>query len=216
MAEGRRPIATRSAGWARWTAQRLDGLGLTPNTISLASIGFAALSGVAAWTGWWLLAALAIQLRLLCNLFDGMVAVEGGKAGPAGGVYNELPDRVADSLTLIGLGYGTGWPQLGVWCALGAAITAYVRVLGASLGTPHYFFGPMAKQHRMALCTLALLLAACGWTWLLPPVLGVILLGTLLTSALRVRAICAHLEAGAEAAAESARSFVSSEETSSS
>ena len=193
MTQGRRPIATRSATWARWVARQLDSLGMTPNSISIASIGFAAISGAAAWTGLWLLAAAGIQLRLLCNLFDGMVAVEGGKASPTGGVYNELPDRVADSLTLIGIGYGAGWPQLGLWCALGAAVTAYVRVLGASLGAPHYFFGPMAKQHRMALCTAALIVAY--WqSWVLVPTLAVILAGTLVTSALRARAICAHLE----------------------
>lgn len=203
MEEGRRPIATRSAGWARWTAQQLDRMGLTPNAISIASIGFAALSGLTAWFGLWLVAALAIQLRLLCNLFDGMVAVEGGKAGPTGGVYNELPDRVADSLTLIGIGYGVGWPQLGLWCALGAALTAYVRVLGASLGAPHFFFGPMAKQHRMALCTLALLLAYWAWSWVLVPTLAVIFAGTLLTSALRARAICRHLEESAAVGAAS-------------
>jgi phosphatidylglycerophosphate synthase len=193
MTQGRRPIATRSATWARWVARQLDSLGMTPNSISIASIGFAAISGAAAWTGLWLLAAAGIQLRLLCNLFDGMVAVEGGKASPTGGVYNELPDRVADSLTLIGIGYGAGWPQLGLWCALGAAVTAYVRVLGASLGAPHYFFGPMAKQHRMALCTAALIVAY--WqSWVLVPTLTVILAGTLVTSGLRARAICAHLE----------------------
>ena len=193
MSDGRRPIATRSAGWARKTAQRLDRWGMTPNSISVASIGFAALSGVAAWNGLWLVAALAIQLRLLCNLFDGMVAVEGGKATPTGGVYNELPDRIADSLTLIGIGYGAGWPQLGLWCALGAAVTAYVRVLGASLGAPHYFFGPMAKQHRMAISTAALLVSI-RFPCVLAPTLWVIFLGTLITSAARTRAICRHLE----------------------
>jgi phosphatidylglycerophosphate synthase len=192
-AQGRRPIATRSAGWARWVARQLDGLGITPNAISVASIVFAAISAVAAWSGLWLVAAAGIQLRLLCNLFDGMVAVEGGKAGPTGGVYNELPDRLADSLTLIGIGYAIGWPQLGLWSSLGAAMTAYVRVLGASLGTPHFFFGPMAKQHRMALCTLALVVSHLWSPRLLAPALGVIAVGTFLTSMLRARAICNHL-----------------------
>ncbi len=165
------------------------------------SVGFAAISGAAAWAGLWLVAAAAIQLRLLCNLFDGMVAVEGGKATPTGGVFNELPDRAADSLTLIGLGYACGWPQLGLWCALGAAVTAYIRVLGASLGTPHYFFGPMAKQHRMALCTGALLLAY--WRpWVLVPTLALILVGTAITCLARTRVICRELEKTAREAAK--------------
>ena len=45
-----------------------------------------------------LLAALCIQLRLVCNLLDGMVAVEHGKGSPSGPIWNELPDRFADVL----------------------------------------------------------------------------------------------------------------------
>ena len=52
-----------------------------------------------------LAAAACIQLRLLCNLFDGMVAVEGGFKTKSGEIYNELPDRVADVLILAGAGY---------------------------------------------------------------------------------------------------------------
>ena len=96
------------------------------------------------------------------------------------------------------MGYGCGWPQLGLWCALGAAITAYVRVLGASLGTPHFFFGPMAKQHRMGLATLSLLVSI-HWAGILPWTLGVMLVGTLLTSALRAKAIVTHLETASSA-----------------
>ena len=191
--EGRRPIASRDSGWARWFARKLDQSGVSPNSISIASIGFALLSGLAAWQGFWLLSAVGIQLRLLCNLFDGMVAVEGGKATPTGGVFNELPDRLADSFTLVGIGYGVGAPQLGLCCALGACLTAYVRVLGASLGAPHFFFGPMAKQHRMAVSTVALLLAI-RLPWVLVPALAVILAGTVWTSAARTRAICRYLE----------------------
>jgi len=36
-----------------------------------------------------------------------------------------------------------------------AILTAYVRVLGVSVGTPQYYLGPMAKQHRMAALTAA-------------------------------------------------------------
>ena len=62
------------------------------------------------WIGF-VLAAVCVQLRLLCNLLDGMVAIEGGKQSPTGMLYNEFPDRVADSLFLVALGYaaGCGW-----------------------------------------------------------------------------------------------------------
>ena len=82
--------------------------------ISLLSLVFGCLAGTAlvgagAVEHWpravLFLAAACIQLRLLCNLFDGMVAVEGGFKTKSGEIYNELPDRVADVLILAGAGY---------------------------------------------------------------------------------------------------------------
>ena len=35
-----------------------------------------------------IIAAVAIPLRLLCNLFDGMLAVEGGLKSPTWPLYN--------------------------------------------------------------------------------------------------------------------------------
>src|SRR5579862_8808000 len=113
----RRPIAARGSGWARRLAAALARSAVTPNQISVASVGFAA-AGAALlvcrpnWAGL-LFAAVCIQLRLVCNLIDGMVAVEGGKQSALGKVYNEFPDRIADSLLLVALGYACGWPWLG-------------------------------------------------------------------------------------------------------
>lgn len=78
-----------------------------------------------------------------------MVAVEGGKGTPTGVPYDELPDRVADSLFLVALGYAAALPWLGWLGALLAALTACIRALGGALGQPQDFRGPMAKPHRM-------------------------------------------------------------------
>lgn len=115
----------------------------------------------------WLGALLCIQLRLLCNLMDGMVAVECGKGSPSGVLFNDVPDRVADVLIFVGAGYsGAGEPgvvklcgvPMGWCCAVVAVWTAYLRVLGASLNGQHDFGGPMAKQHRMAVLSGGILL----------------------------------------------------------
>jgi phosphatidylglycerophosphate synthase len=147
------------------TAKSLALFGITPNQISVASVLFAAAGAASLLAGGWYLlgAAACIQLRLLCNLFDGMVAVEYGKATPLGAIYNEFPDRIADSLLLVAAGYAVAMPSLGWLAALAAALTAYIRVFGASFGLGHDFSGPMAKQHRMAALTLA-----CVATPLLP------------------------------------------------
>src|SRR5664279_3929418 len=94
----RRPVKTRNANWAAWLAQSLADAGVRPNRISLASIAAAAVAAACLLTGCYLTAALFIQLRLLCNLLDGMVAIEGGRRSAVGELYNDLPDRLSDAL----------------------------------------------------------------------------------------------------------------------
>jgi phosphatidylglycerophosphate synthase len=112
-----------------------------------------------------LLAAAFCQLRLLCNLFDGMVAVEGGKGAADGPFWNEFPDRIADILILAGVGFAIGSPGLGWAAASFAVLTAYVRELGHATGNPSDFSGPMAKQHRMASVTTAALVSIFEPLW---------------------------------------------------
>ena len=108
----------------------------------------------------WIAAAACIQLRLLCNLMDGMVAIEGNRASAVGVLYNEFPDRVADSMLLVALGYAAEMGWLGWLCALLAALTAYIRLFGASVGQAQDFGGLLSKPKRMALLTVTLIAAA--------------------------------------------------------
>lgn len=198
----RRPIKARGNAFIQRIASVLSRSPLTPNAISVLSIAFAAAGAAAllwlpAWGAW--LCALGIQLRLLCNLLDGMVAVEGGRSTPTGALYNEVPDRVADSALLVALGYAAGLPWAGWLAALLAAATAYIRTLGGALGQPQDFRGPMAKQHRMALMTLACLVAPlearfAGSVHALQLAVLAIAAGSLLTCITRLRAIAARLE----------------------
>lgn len=203
--EDRRPIAARSTGWARALSAALARSSITPNQISVLSIVFAA-GGAAALLYWpgipgLIACAVGVQLRLICNLLDGMVAMEGGKQTPAGALYNEYPDRIADSLLIIALGHAAGMPWLGWLGALLAALTAYVRLSGASLGLAQDFRGPMAKQHRMfvltAACVLAIIEQLSTHThYVLPAAAIIIAAGSLLTCVTRTRAIAAQLKAG--------------------
>lgn len=194
----RRPIKARGNPFIQRLARRMAEAGITPNSISVASVVFAALGAVCLLVspvGWGAIAcAVGIQLRLLCNLIDGMVAVEGGRKTPTGALYNEVPDRVADSVLLVFLGYAVGVPWLGWMAALAAACTAYVRVLGGSLGLVQSFRGPMAKQHRMALMTGACLLSPLfGTTGLLHLALILMAVGALITCGTRLKGIAAQL-----------------------
>jgi len=159
--------------------------GLTANQVSFLGI---VVAGLGAWLiveaparPWLFLASAAcIQLRLLANMIDGLVAVEGGRGGPTGAIWNEFPDRIEDSLFLVATGYAAGMPWLGWLAALLAAICSYVRLLGGTLGMPQDFSGPMAKPHRMAALTLGCLVAI-AWSQGLVLALGLIAAGTVVT-----------------------------------
>jgi phosphatidylglycerophosphate synthase len=172
-ATSRRPLKTRERGWAKAAAQLLVKAHVSPNAISILSLVFGGGAGVALYFSgqtppfarMWLLllAAAGIQSRLLCNMLDGMVAVEGGRQTKSGEVFNDLPDRIADAILLICAGYAV-WEhayalQLGYGAAMLAVFTAYVRMLGGASGLKQSFIGPMAKQQRMAVLTIACLLS---------------------------------------------------------
>ncbi|MEO6787960.1 MAG: CDP-alcohol phosphatidyltransferase family protein [Chthoniobacteraceae bacterium] len=201
MTEDRRPLKSRSYAWVRALAKSLATRGVKPNHISLAGVGiavagFACMWGVSrgwplAWT-WMLAAAVCVQGRLMCNLLDGLVAVEGGLKSQGGDLFNEIPDRIEDPLFLVGAGYAAGCVELGWACAVLAVFTAYVRAFGASLGQGQDFGGPCAKQQRMFLLTAGLVAWVVAYFCLLPwNVLAVALwfiaVGTALTAALRIR-----------------------------
>jgi phosphatidylglycerophosphate synthase len=168
---GRRPLASRDVPFFRNLAATFARVGVTPNAISFSSIIFAVASGAAlACTarvdGWtlrlcWLGAATGIQLRLMANLLDGLVAVEGRKGGPTGDLWNEAPDRFSDVAIFIGAGFAAGSEVLlGFGAALAAVFVAYIRALGASLGAGQIFLGPQAKPHRMFVLTVVCIVTA--------------------------------------------------------
>jgi len=210
----RRELRTRNAGWARLLARQLARLGVRPNAVSIASIICAAgaglclaaspVAGGGARAALLLAAAALVQLRLLCNLLDGMLAVEHGLATPTGVLYNEIPDRIADVLVLAGTGYAAAsWPwgaALGWMAAALALFTAYVRVLGGALGVTQSFAGPMAKQHRMFTLTAAAMASATE-AWLGLPMRAVplgllfVVAGSVVTAARRIHRLARELEA---------------------
>ncbi len=168
----RRPSALREASFSRRLAEWLAAGRVSPNAISLGGMaaGCAAGGGLA-WSASldspqiaFLAAAVLIGLRLLANLFDGMVAVMAGTASPVGELYNEVPDRVSDAAIFIGAGYAAGSrPELGYLAACLSLFVAYVRAEGRAAGAHQEYCGPMAKTPRMAV-----LAAACLYCGLAP------------------------------------------------
>lgn len=175
--DGRREIASRNTAWANTIARKLTFWGITPNQISMMSVFFALIGCILLICTIifpqfnkyiaYILFIACVQSRLLCNLFDGMVAIEGGKKSANGDLYNDMPDRFADALFIIPVGYVAGGigVELGWLAGLLAIMTAYFRWIGAYKTHQHFFNGPMAKQHRMALLTATFAIAACTVPW---------------------------------------------------
>lgn len=190
----RRSIPQRSSSWAAKSADLLYRLRLTPNQISVISALFALVGAVGlvfsagaspgARIGWLALVVVCIPLRLLCNMLDGMLAVEKGMHSPTGDLFNELPDRVADFLLIAAAGYATAHVAVASWVTSGdlnnvaspllivdvgvlagwlaavlAVLTAYVRTLGAANGVKNFFDGPLAKPARMWVLVVASLVS---------------------------------------------------------
>ena len=207
----RRPIKMRSARWARALAAAFAKFGVSPNQVSLFSV-VCALAGSGLFlteafgpgSPWFLIfAAICIQLRLLANMLDGLIAVEGGHQTKLGELYNEIPDRIADVFFLASAGYASAHAAWGIalgWSASVLAVgTAYIRALGARRGAAQDFCGPVAKQQRMFLLTVGSLGAAgehiVGWPrqslfWMLV----IINFGTLVTCIRRTLHLAERLE----------------------
>ena len=189
--ENRRPLTSRNSAWAGRLASWAVAREITPNQISQASMGFAAAGfflyaistqgGVVQFLAL-LLAAATLQARLVCNLIDGMVAIEGGRGAKDGPFWNEAPDRVSDLLFFAGAGLAAGRPGLGLFAAALAIATAYIRELGRAEGFPPDFSGPLAKPQRMAVLTAGTVLAAFyASQWTLTVTLWIIVVGTAAT-----------------------------------
>ncbi len=161
----RRPIATRNRKWAQSTTMWLASRNVSPNAISIAGMCACIAAGLALGLtsveynrALWLVAALGAQLRLTANMLDGMVALASRRASKVGELYNEVPDRISDAAVFIGAGYAWGGNvPLGYIATILAIFTAYVRAAGKIAGALNEFCGPMAKQHRMLVITIACL-----------------------------------------------------------
>jgi phosphatidylglycerophosphate synthase len=120
----------------------------------------------------------------------------------SGEVFNDMPDRFADLMILVGAGYGLtfAWGrELGWLAGTFAVLTAYVRVLGGALGLKQSFAGPMAKQHRMAIMTFSCLISAVETVvshteYVLIAALSVIAIGSLYTTFSRAASVIQGLE----------------------
>jgi len=177
--------------------------------------GVIAAGGAAASVAWgcWPLAALLMVLRLAGANLDGAVARAAGRSRPWGFVINEVGDRAADPLAFAGLAVwaarqsGPGlhwlsWPVIMVLvAALAATMPTFAALAAAGAGASRPNGGPLGKTERCLIVVLA-----TAFPVILPIVSMQLINGSLLTTALRLRA--AHRELAAQRQAEQQPSAV--------
>ncbi len=186
----RRPVPGRRWRLTLWVADRLLAWGLSPNGASWMGMAWGVIGGLAfastsldpGWVGWGL-GALAIFLRSVFNVLDGVMAHRSGRVTPLGGFLNDFTDRIADGAMLVGWGYAWGSsPVLGWAAAFGALMTAVVRLAGKVAGARMHYGGVMSKPVRMyVIIGAALGMAVWPSPVLAQGVLGVVGVGSAVT-----------------------------------
>jgi phosphatidylglycerophosphate synthase len=163
----RRPIASRERRFWQQATQWLVRAGVSGNSISILGMIAGMLGGVALFltsrmeNEWavralFLAAACLMQLRLVGNMLDGMVAIASGKVSRVGELYNEIPDRFSDTAIFLGAGWAIGGAPAMGWAATAMALfVTYIRALGKGAGVLGLYQGPMSKSHRMFVMTVA-------------------------------------------------------------
>ncbi|GIG40759.1 CDP-alcohol phosphatidyltransferase family protein [Cellulomonas phragmiteti] len=169
--------------------------GTSPDVFTAVGVAGAALAGAAIALGWWPVALVMLAVRLAGANLDGAVARARGVTRPWGFVLNELGDRASDLLMWAGLAVlavRTGGDAVAgltplAWVLVAAAaatLPTFVSLAGAGAGAPRLNGGPVGKTER---CAFAVLAAAVPG--LLPGVALVLVVGSVLTAAVRARRV---------------------------
>lgn len=180
-----------------WYADRLSGVRaslvrreVSPDTLTAAACGLGGRcrrrAGLAARSTAALPVAVLLAARLAFANLDGALARDTGRTTRRGAVLNELGDRVADLVVLVGfLALAPLW--LVAVAGLAATLPSWVSLAGAAASAPRRNGGPVGKTER---CLLVVVAAASGWA---VPVLIVIAAGSLLTAVLRLAGLWREL-----------------------
>ncbi len=143
----------------RWLSAR----GVTPNSLTYASLSLALASGVAAGCSQFLLAAALLLVSGAFDLLDGVVARAAQLSTRFGALLDSTVDRLADALPLLGLVVACSRSPLASAVLMLAMMTgfavSYVRARAEGLGIhlPPLF---MRRAERLVLLLLALVLGA--------------------------------------------------------
>lgn len=161
-------------------------LPLSPDGLSLLGVLFSGAAGGAFWSDRNLLAALLLAVAGWCDLVDGVVARQHGRASLAGGFTDSSLDRLADMLVFGGIALGGAERGevlvcfLAFWAATAAVLVSYTRAR-AEVHLHRLDQGLFGRFERFAVLLAG---ALTGWV---EPALGLLAAGTSATAIGRLR-----------------------------
>ncbi len=191
----------------------LINLRISPNVITLASVGTALGSAIAFSQGWFATGGWMYLLTGILDIFDGRVARATGRVTVSGAYFDSVMDRYAEILVFGGLAYfyRDSWVLFLVLSAsLGSVMVSYTRARGESLGVADLNIGAMQRPERLfylgvisCLAPIPEVLLGHGPLPPFPPTVAALVLLTIsgnLTAIRRILYTMRRLEAAAEQA----------------
>ena len=127
-------------------------LGVSPNAITMASLGTAAASAWALGTGRFSLGGWLYLFTGILDIFDGRVARATGTVSPGGAFFDSVMDRYSELVVFGGLAYfyRGSWAMLVVMAAaLGSVMVSYTRARAEGLGINDVNIGTMQRPERL-------------------------------------------------------------------
>lgn len=149
-----------------------DRAGMTPDAVSVVSLGFALLAGAAytlagAAVGGrepdprlYLLGALFVFVNGWLDLLDGALARRQGVASRAGDLLDHVIDRYADIVLIAGLAAGTGEYLLGFLAVTGVVMTSYLGTQSQAVGLDRVYGGAVGRADRLVVIGVVTAVAA--------------------------------------------------------
>jgi phosphatidylglycerophosphate synthase len=127
-------------------------LGVSPNSITFASLLTAAGSAWAFGTGRFALGGWLYLFTGILDIFDGRVARATGKVSPGGAFFDSVMDRYAELVVFGGMAYfyRDSWAMLVALAAgLGSVMVSYTRARAEGLGVTDVNIGTMQRPERL-------------------------------------------------------------------
>ncbi|MES3517421.1 MAG: CDP-alcohol phosphatidyltransferase family protein [Natronomonas sp.] len=145
-----------------------DGVGLSPDSVSIIAFGFAVAAGAVYTLAGnvleepllYALGAGLVFLNGWCDLLDGALARRQGVESRAGDLLDHVLDRYADIVIIAGLAAGVEAYLLGFLAVTGVLMTSYLGTQTQAVGLDRAYGGLVGRADRLAIIGVVTLIAA--------------------------------------------------------